>query len=141
MTFLYPEFIYMMLLPAGLLIYLITTNKDVVERVFSAQTLDRLRISGDALGRTGHNTLIFAAFFFMTIALARPVIEQGEERVQSRGVDLVVAFDEGFRFLPEPSGVREAETRRDRSDPACRSDRNDRVHFRIFHRRTSDNRS
>ena len=93
MTFLYPEFIYMMLLPAGLLIYLITTNKDVVERVFSAQTLDRLRISGDALGRTGHNTLIFAAFFFMTIALARPVIEQGEERVQSRGVDLVVALD------------------------------------------------
>lgn len=93
MKFLYPEFIYMMLLPAGLLIYLISTNKDVVERVFSSEVLDRLRISGDTLGRAGHNTLVFAAFFFMTLALARPVIEQGEVKVESRGVDLVVALD------------------------------------------------
>ena len=93
MKFLFPEFIYMMLIPAAILIYLISTNKDVVERVFDEKTLERLRISGDALGRSGHNTLTFLAFFFMTLALAQPVIEQGEERVKSHGIDLVIAID------------------------------------------------
>ncbi|WP_456452981.1 vWA domain-containing protein [Hydrogenimonas sp.] len=93
MTFLSPEFIYLMLLPAGLLVYLITTNKDALERVFDEKVLERLRIGGDALGRHGHNTLIFLAFFLMTLALARPVIEQGEEVVRLKGVDTVVALD------------------------------------------------
>ncbi|WP_456381206.1 VWA domain-containing protein [Hydrogenimonas sp.] len=93
MKFLYPEFIYLMLLPAGVLVYLISTNKDTIERMFSADVLARLRIEGDALGRKGHNTLIFTVFFFMTLALARPVIEEGETRIESRGVDLVIALD------------------------------------------------
>ena len=93
MTFLYPEFIYLMLIPAGLLIYLINTNKDVLERIFDAETLERLRISGDALGRHGHNTLLFVVFFFMALALARPVIEEGETVVETGGVETVVALD------------------------------------------------
>jgi len=93
MRFLYPEFIYLMLIPAGVLIYLISTNKDVLERVFEPKTLEKLRISGDGLGRTGHNVLIFIAFFFMTLALAQPVIEEGEERVKVSGTDVVIAID------------------------------------------------
>jgi len=93
MKFLFPEFIYMMLIPAAVLIYLISTNRDVVERIFDAKTLERLRISGDGLGRAGHNTLMFLSFFFMTLALAQPVIEQGEQHVKTRGVDLVIALD------------------------------------------------
>ncbi len=93
MRFLYPEFLYLMLIPAALLIYLISTNKDILERVFDAKTLDRLRIDGDSLGRSGHNLLAFAAFLFMTLALAQPVIERGEIRIKSRGGDLVIALD------------------------------------------------
>ena len=93
MTFLYPEFIYLMLLPAALLIYLINTNKDVLERIFEPETLQRLRISGDSLGRHGHNTLLFVVFFFMTLALARPVIEEGEQVVETGGENVVVALD------------------------------------------------
>jgi Ca-activated chloride channel family protein len=91
--FLFPEFIYLMLFPAALLVYLIQTNKDVLERVFSPRTLERLRISGDALGRHGHNTLLFGAFFLMTLALARPVIERGETVVKTAEVATVVALD------------------------------------------------
>jgi len=93
MHFLYPEFIYLMLLPAVVLVYLIATNKDVVERVFDAQVLERLRIEGDALGKRGHNVLLFIVFFFMVLALAQPVIDQGVERVKVPGGDLVVALD------------------------------------------------
>ncbi|WP_201352558.1 VWA domain-containing protein [Hydrogenimonas urashimensis] len=93
MKFLFPEFIYLMLVPAGILFYLISTNKDVVERIFDEKTLQRLRISGDSLGRAGHNTLMFFAFFMMTLALARPVIDQGKERVEGHGIDLVIALD------------------------------------------------
>ncbi|WP_457599080.1 VWA domain-containing protein [Hydrogenimonas sp.] len=93
MRFLYPEFLYLMLIPAALLIYLVSTNRDVVERIFDAKALDRLRISGDSLGRRGHNLLAFVAFFFMTLALAQPVIEQGEIRIKSREADLVIALD------------------------------------------------
>ncbi|WP_457593788.1 VWA domain-containing protein [Hydrogenimonas sp.] len=93
MRFLYPEFIYLMLIPAALLVYLISTNKDRLERVFDPKTLERLRISGDSLGRKGHNLLAFAAFFFMTLALAQPVIEEGEMRIKSKGADIVIALD------------------------------------------------
>jgi len=93
MRFLYPEFLYLMLLPAGVLIYLISTNRDALERIFEPKTLEKLRISGDGLGRTGHNALIFIAFLFMTLALAQPVIEKGEERVEVSGADVVIAID------------------------------------------------
>ena len=93
MHFLYPEFIYLMLVPAMLLMYLIATNKDSVERVFDADVLERLRIHGDALGRMGHNALAFVAFFFMALALAQPVIDRAEERVATPGNDLAIALD------------------------------------------------
>ena len=93
MHFLYPEFIYLMLVPAMLLIYLIATNKDLVERVFDGRVLKRLRIHGDALGRMGHNALAFVAFFFMVLGLAQPVIERAEERVATPGSDLAIALD------------------------------------------------
>ncbi len=93
MRFLYPEFIYLMLIPAALLFYLISTNKDRLERIFSKDVLNRLRIDGDSLGRRGHNTLAFVTFFFMTLALAQPVVEKGEKVVKSPAVDLVLAID------------------------------------------------
>ena len=93
MKFLYPEFIYLMLIPAALLFYLISTNRDRLERVFSKEVLERLKIEGDSLGRNGHNTLSFVAFLFMTLALAQPVIEKGEKIVKSGGADLVIALD------------------------------------------------
>ena len=93
MRFLYPEFLYLMLIPAALLFYLLSTNKDVLERVFEPKSLERLRISGDALGRAGHNLLAFAAFFFMTLALAEPVIERGETKIKSKAPDMVIALD------------------------------------------------
>ncbi|MCF6201622.1 MAG: VWA domain-containing protein [Hydrogenimonas sp.] len=93
MKFLYPEFIYLMLIPAVLLFYLISTNRDRLERLFLPEVLDRLRIEGDSLGRGGHNILAFAAFLFMTLALAQPVVEKGEMVVKSEGADLVIALD------------------------------------------------
>ncbi|WP_457595879.1 vWA domain-containing protein [Hydrogenimonas sp.] len=93
MHFLHPEFLYLMLFPAALLVYLIQTDKDVLERIFDAGVLERLRISGDALGRAGHNTLIFIAFLLMALALARPVIDEGDVTVKLPGSDTVVALD------------------------------------------------
>ncbi|WP_456389639.1 vWA domain-containing protein [Hydrogenimonas sp.] len=93
MRFLYPEYIYLMLIPAAFLMYLISTNKDALERVFDFDTLQRLRISGDALGKKGHNTLLFITFFFMILALAEPVIDKGSVHVKSGGSDIVISID------------------------------------------------
>ncbi|NPA29983.1 MAG: tetratricopeptide repeat protein [Epsilonproteobacteria bacterium] len=93
MKLLHPEFIYLMLVPAGLLVYLIQTNKDTLERIFEPEVLQRLRIYGDALGRRGHNVLIFGAFFFMALALARPVVERQSVVIYPKSNDVAVAVD------------------------------------------------
>ncbi len=94
MRFLHPEYIYLMLVPAFVLVYLISTNKDTLERIFDERILERLRIRGDALGRAGHNTLLFFVFFMMTVALARPVIEKRDRLAAAPGYEIVVALDD-----------------------------------------------
>ena len=94
MRFLHPEYIYLMLVPAFVLVYLISTNKDTLERIFDERILERLRIRGDALGRAGHNTLLFFVFFMMTVALARPVIEKRDRMAAAPGFEIVIAIDD-----------------------------------------------
>ena len=94
MRFLHPEYIYLMLVPAFVLVYLISTNKDTLERIFDERILERLRIRGDALGRAGHNTLLFFVFFMMTVALAGPVIEKRDRMAAAPGFEIVIAIDD-----------------------------------------------
>lgn len=126
MSFLYPLFLWLMALPAVVMMALLATNKDTLERVFSGKMLDKLRISGDGLGKRGHNALLFLLFFLMVIALARPVINKGEKEVVQQGIDLVIALDISRSMQARdfyPSRLEFAKNRIDRLLERFRGDR------------------
>ncbi len=92
MRFLDIAFIPLMLLPSFILLYLILTNKSLLERVFDSAILAKLRID-QGLSKRFRITLLFSALFMMILALARPVYQKGIVEVASYRNDLVVALD------------------------------------------------
>ncbi len=93
MIFLRPEYIVFMMIPLIILFYFIVTGKSLVQTIFDEKILQKLTIDTDSLGRTGRNMMLFAALFFMIIALARPVIPRGEVEAAAKTIDLLVALD------------------------------------------------
>ena len=92
MKFLDIEFIPLMLIPSFILLYLVVTNKSVIERVFDPEVLERLKIER-GLSKKFRIFLLFSALFMMIVALARPVYQKGIVEVQSYRAELVVALD------------------------------------------------
>lgn len=93
MTFLHPEFLYYMLAPLFVLFALLLTQKEQHEGFFAKEVMDRLRVSSDTMTLRARNALFFLVGFFMIIALAEPVIEEGSVEVSTKGSDIMVALD------------------------------------------------
>lgn len=93
MEFIYPDTIYLMLIPAIALLALIATNKSFIDRYFDKDVLNRLKLQNSALSRGARNALLFLALILMILALARPVLPKGEVELKAKGYDLVVALD------------------------------------------------
>jgi len=79
MNFLYPEVFYMMLIPLILLIVLVLTSKNSMERYFSKDILEKLSVGGKVLTTNTRNGLFFVTLILFIVALSRPVINQKEE--------------------------------------------------------------
>ncbi len=92
MKFIDFEFIPLMLLPSFILLYLVLTNKSVIERVFASEVLHRLKLD-QGLSKQFRITLLFLALFSMILAMARPVIQRGVVEVTNKKADLVIALD------------------------------------------------
>ncbi len=93
MSFVYPYFFWIMIVPFVVFVFLVLTNKEKAARVFDEKVLERLRVENDALPAGLRNVLLFAAIFFMIVALARPVIEKGEKSVSIQGLSLMASID------------------------------------------------
>ncbi len=93
MEFIYPETIYLMLIPAIFLIILIATNKSYIDKFFDKEILEKLKLHNSALSKSARNSLLFLALILMIIALSRPVLPKGEVELKSKGYDIVVALD------------------------------------------------
>ncbi len=93
MTFLYPYLFWIMIIPFVLFLILVTTNKDGISRVFDEKVLERLRVNKNILPNKIRNLVLFAAVFFMIVALARPVINRGDKTVAIKGLSLMSAID------------------------------------------------
>lgn len=93
MSFVYPYFFWIMIVPFVVFVFLVLTNKEKIARVFDEKVLERLRVENDALPAGLRNVLLFAAIFFMIVALSRPVIEKGEKSVSIRGLSLMASID------------------------------------------------
>ncbi len=93
MSFLYPIFIYLMLPVMLVLFYLIATGSGKSLADFEASVLQRLRLHNQGLSRNARNTLFFFAFVFMVLALAQPVIKDGEITVEAKSADILIGLD------------------------------------------------
>jgi Ca-activated chloride channel family protein len=73
--------------------FFIIRHKDGFLHIFDKKTLERLTISDTSMPMVARNSILLLALFFMLIALARPVIENGEQKISLKGLSAVVAVD------------------------------------------------
>ena len=93
MSFVYPQFFWVMIVPFIIFVFLVVTNKEKVERVFSEKALSRLRVDSNVLPNSIRNMVLFASVFLMIVALSRPVIEKGERVINLQGLPIMTALD------------------------------------------------
>ncbi len=93
MEFLYTNVLFLMLIPVLVLIFLIATNKDSMQKIFPQTILNKLSISNKHMTKTTRNTLLFIALILMILALSRPVFNKQEIKIKQEITPIVVAID------------------------------------------------
>jgi len=93
MSFVNPQFFWVLIVPFVVLAFLLSTNKERLSRVFDEKVLKRLSAADESMPLMMRNMVMFFAIFLMIIALARPVIEKGEKKVHIEGLTLLSALD------------------------------------------------
>lgn len=93
MHFLNPQFFWVLIVPFVIFAFLITTNKERLSRVFDDRVLKRLSATDESMPMMVRNVLMFLAIFLMIVAMARPVMEKGEKKVEVQGLTLLTALD------------------------------------------------
>ena len=93
MQFLYPNVFFVMLIPLILLIVLILTSKDTMQRHFAKSILDKLSVGGKSINKTTRNGLLFITLLLFIVALSRPVINQKEQNIKQSLIPIVIALD------------------------------------------------
>ena len=61
--------------------------------MFEQDVLDRLRSQNKSLSRSARHALYLCAFILMIIALAQPVIKEGEITVEAKSADILIGID------------------------------------------------
>ena len=93
MSFVYPQFFWVMIVPFIIFVILVVTNKEKVERVLDEKALKRLRVDSNTLPNSIRNMVLFSSVFLMIVALARPVIQKGEKIINLKGLPIMTALD------------------------------------------------
>ncbi len=101
MQFLYPNVLFLMLIPSLILFFLIVTQKSKFEKIFDQNVLNKLSIGSSTLTKKSRNILLFIALIFMTIALSRPVTNEKEQDIQQELIPLVIAIDASKSMLAQ----------------------------------------
>ncbi len=101
MSFLHPEFLYYMLPPLFVLFGLLLTQKETQAHFFSEDVMSKLRVSANTLTLKARNALFFLMAVFMVVALAQPVIKDGEVEVKAKSADIMIALDISDSMLAE----------------------------------------
>jgi Ca-activated chloride channel family protein len=93
MSFVNPQFFWVMIVPFVILMFLITTNKERLSRIFDEKVLKRLSATDESMPLLVRNILMFLAIFMMIVAMSRPVMEKGDKIVEVQGLTLLTALD------------------------------------------------
>ncbi len=93
MEFVNPYLFWIFIVPFVLFAFLISTNKERLSRIFDEKVLTRLSAASEGMPLMLRNVILFAAIFFMIVALARPVKEMDDIVVHVQGLTLLTALD------------------------------------------------
>jgi len=93
MSFVNPQFFWVLILPFVIFVFLLSTNKDNLSRIFDEKVLKRLSATEDSLPMVIRNLLILLAIFLMIVAIARPVVEKADKVVAVEGLTILTALD------------------------------------------------
>jgi Ca-activated chloride channel family protein len=93
MTFVNPQFFWVMIVPFVIFAFLISTNKERLSRIFDENVLKRLSATDESMPMIVRNILMLLAVFLMMVAMARPVMEKGDKKVEVQGLTLLTALD------------------------------------------------
>jgi Ca-activated chloride channel family protein len=93
MEFVNPYLFWIFMVPFVLFAFLISTNKERLSRIFDEKVLTRLSAANEGMPLMLRNIVVFAAVFFMIVALARPVKEMDDIVVNVQGLTLLTALD------------------------------------------------
>ena len=93
MQFVNPQFFWALLVPFVVFAFLISTNKERLLRIFDEKVLKRLSAAEESMPLAVRNILMLLALFLMIVAMARPVIEKGDKKVEVQGLTLLSALD------------------------------------------------
>ncbi|HHD75342.1 MAG TPA: VWA domain-containing protein [Campylobacterales bacterium] len=93
MSFVNPQLFLILIVPLLFFTFVILRHKEKVNTIFKDEVLKRLSVGDDSLPVKVRNSLMLIAMFLFLIALARPVIDHGEQKVLLKGLSAVVALD------------------------------------------------
>ncbi len=93
MHFVNVEFFWALMIPLVVFAFLISTNKEKLSRVFDEKVLRRLSAADESMPLMVRNIVMFLAIFLMIVAMARPVMEKGDKKVEVEGLTLLTALD------------------------------------------------
>jgi Ca-activated chloride channel family protein len=93
MSFLYPEVFLYLLPPLFILFGLLLTQQESQAQFFSDEVMSKLRVSANSLTLRARNALFFLMAFFMVVAIAGPVIKDGEIDIKAKSSDIMIALD------------------------------------------------
>ena len=101
MEFLYPNVFYGMLIPLVLLFVLLITSKSTIEKYFSKEILEKLKVNKKCMSKKNRNIIYFFVLIFFIISLARPVMNKKEHEVKQNLIPIVIALDVSKSMLVE----------------------------------------
>jgi Ca-activated chloride channel family protein len=93
MNFVNPQFFWALVIPFVIFAFLISTNKERLSRIFDEKVLKRLSATDESMPMAVRNILMLLAIFLMIVAMARPVMEKGDKKVEVQGLTLLTALD------------------------------------------------
>ena len=93
MSFMHPYLFFLLIIPFIAFVYLVLTNKDGIERVFSKDVLERIKVEGGGLGNRARNILFFLSIFMMIVAISHPYILKGDKNIKLEGLNIALALD------------------------------------------------
>ena len=93
MTFLHPEYFYLLLPPLVLLFLFQLIQKKSHEHYFSKEIIEKLSVDVNSLTLKTRNKLLFLVAILIVLAASEPVLEDGTVQVRATGGDILIALD------------------------------------------------